>query len=438
MESDRYGNPLGTTSADARLAYQTGLDQLLASADGMEESFARAVSADEGFALAHLALARSRYLLGQGGDIATPLSRARELARYCSHQERGQIHCMGLLLEGDGQAAWKAIRDHVKEFPRDVLVVQPTTGVFGLIGFSGRPGREAEHLAWCDALLTHYADDWWFLGEYGFAQIEAGWPEQARRFLEQSLMIHPGSATGAHCYAHLLYECGQHREGLEYLTAWLADSGRPGPLIGHLYWHLALWALLLEDPNRMWEIWRTELMLDRANGPPINVLTDCVSILFRAEIAGHSVRRDQWGRLAQYAATHFPTIGTSFVDFHSALAHSRAGNRRMVAKFIDTKAGTAAGHVGMLARAFEAMSAEDWPAAMAELVKILPDHERLGGSRAQRDLIEYFLALVLVRQGRADEARETLMARRPHVAVRPPVHGLELPAVRSDTVQKPA
>ena len=436
MESDRYGNPLGSASADARLAYQTGLDQMLASVDGVEESFARAVSADEGFALAHLALARSRRIMGQGGDIATPLSRARHLARNCSEQERGQIHCLGLLLEGNGQAAWRAIQEHVKAYPRDALVVQPTTGVFGLIGFSGRPGREAEHLAWCDALSPHYPDDWWFLGQHGFARVETGRLGPGRKDIERSQAINPGSATGAHYFSHLLYESGRHREGFEYLATWIDDCDSPGPLHCHLNWHMALWALHLGWPDRMWEIWRTGIAPDHAIGPPINVLTDGVSLMFRAEIAGVSVQRDHWAGLAEYARTHFPTSGISFADAHAVLAHSRAGDGETVAAITGSTAGTAAGHVVTLARAFEAMNAGDWPAATAELSKILPDHERLGGSRAQRDLIEFFLALSLVRQGRAEKAGKMLRTRRPQVAFRPPVQGLGGLDVRPGTVSE--
>ena len=40
-------------------------------------------------------------------------------------------------------------------------------------------------------------------------------------------------------------------------------------------------------------------------------------------------------------------------------------------------------------------------------------HERIGGSRAQRDLVEYALLNALLKQGRADEARLLLATRRP-------------------------
>jgi hypothetical protein len=44
------------------------------------------------------------------------------------------------------------------------------------------------------------------------------------------------------------------------------------------------------------------------------------------------------------------------------------------------------------------------------------DHERIGGSRAQRDLIEYALAQTLLKQGKTGEAKRMLAMRRPLAA----------------------
>jgi hypothetical protein len=44
---------------------------------------------------------------------------------------------------------------------------------------------------------------------------------------------------------------------------------------------------------------------------------------------------------------------------------------------------------------------------------VLASHERIGGSRAQRDLIEYALVVCLLRSGRAGDARQLLQTRRP-------------------------
>ena len=48
-------------------------------------------------------------------------------------------------------------------------------------------------------------------------------------------------------------------------------------------------------------------------------------------------------------------------------------------------------------------------------------HERIGGSRAQRDLLEFALLGALLRSARTEEARRLLILRRPVHATAPPL-----------------
>ena len=58
------------------------------------------------------------------------------------------------------------------------------------------------------------------------------------------------------------------------------------------------------------------------------------------------------------------------------------------------------------------------------LAGVMATTERLGGSRAQRDLIELAYVHCLLRLGHAEEARRTLRLRRPVLSGAPPVLGL--------------
>ena len=44
----------------------------------------------------------------------------------------------------------------------------------GLIGTSGRAGREQDQLDFLAALAPHYGDDWWFISYLGWSHTEAG------------------------------------------------------------------------------------------------------------------------------------------------------------------------------------------------------------------------------------------------------------------------
>ncbi|MEC7538333.1 MAG: tetratricopeptide repeat protein, partial [Pseudomonadota bacterium] len=55
----------------------------------------------------------------------------------------------------------------------------------------------------------------------------------------------------------------------------------------------------------------------------------------------------------------------------------------------------------------------DWAAAERELGPAMAGHERLGGSKAQRDLLEFTLAEAIRKQGRAAEADRLIAMRRP-------------------------
>jgi len=66
-----------------------------------------------------------------------------------------------------------------------------------------------------------------------------------------------------------------------------------------------------------------------------------------------------------------------------------------------------------MAGAKTAMARQDWTGALNALVPLMGTHERFGGSRAQRDLLELALLTALLRQGRAEEARHITALRRP-------------------------
>src|SRR5262245_33727261 len=174
MLSDRYGNGLSTASASARDAYVMAVDLLLSANLGAEQAFARAIACDPGLAVAHAGLARCLQLMARPQEAKAALAPAMALAAELSARERGHVQALGLLINGRSAEALAAARAHLDDYPRDAMILAPCTSVFGLIGFSGRAGREQELLALMDSLATAYGEeDWWFLCMHAFAQVRS-------------------------------------------------------------------------------------------------------------------------------------------------------------------------------------------------------------------------------------------------------------------------
>ena len=424
MIKDRYGNDLSTNSQTAADHYIEAVDRFLAADSGVDATFQRAIDEDENFALAHLALARSHQMRGNRSQIGPSLQKARDTATNVTPREAAQIDAIGRLLEGQAGPAYELIRAHLMEYPRDVMMAQTCMGVFGLIGFSGLPGRESEQLAFTTSLAPHYGDDWWFLSQHAFAQIEAGQTAQAEAGIEQSLSINPRSAQGAHIRAHLYYENGQSTAGFGYLADWQQEYPRDGLLHCHVAWHVALWALERGDEEMMWQIIDADIKPGTGVSPPLNVVTDTAAILFRARLAGIDVAPARWQEVSEFALANFPEPGLAFADVHAALAHAQAGNRDAVAKIITEAKGPAGDLVSTIARGFEAMASENWADATGHLTSAMADHARIGGSRAQRDLIEFALTSTLLQFGRKDQAQAIIAMHRPTTTPQNVIAGL--------------
>ena len=243
-------------------------------------------------------------------------------------------------------AGLAAVKEHLAQYPRDAMVLAPCTGVFGLIGFSGRPGREAELLALLEPLAGAYGDDWWFTSALAFAQVEAGDVDRALATIERSLAGNPRNANGSHIRAHVYYEAGERQAGLAYLEEWWKDYHKSALLHCHLSWHIALWRMELGRTHDAWAFYRAHLRPGASTGPPLNTLTDSASFLFRAEMAGERRDPELWRELSDYATQWFPAPGIAFADVHGALAHALAGNADALGQDRRRRQGTGQGHRG--------------------------------------------------------------------------------------------
>jgi tetratricopeptide (TPR) repeat protein len=335
----------------------------------------------------------------------------------------GQARVFRLMLEGQPQAALAAVRAHLAEWPLDALVLSTTANQTGLIGLSGLAGREQDLADLLDNLAPHYGDDWWFGAHHGMALSEVGEVARARPILERSFAGNPRNGYIAHSIGHLHYETGDHAGAIAFLRGWLPGYPRAGRLHGHLHWHLALSELQSGNVAEGFRLFTEAFAAEEYHAPARLKLTDGAAFLWRAELAGHPRDPDRWRALHAFAKSVAPRPGMPLADWHVVLTQAVLGDGAGLAARAEAMAAmTASGRypagpaIAALGQAFAAMARQDFVQAINAIEPMLAERERIGGSRAQVDLVEATLLKAYLGAGRLAEMRRLLAARRPGAA----------------------
>ncbi len=435
MLTDRYGLPLSTTNVIARDAYVEGVDLLLTVYPGAAAAFERALAADPGFALAHAGKGRAAQLAANPEAMRASLATALSLDEDLSARERSHIDVFRHLFSGQPVEALAALRAHVKTWPRDVLILSLAANQGGLIGMCGLAGREQDLVEFLGGFAPEYGQDWWFEAHYAMALSEVGRHDEARPRIERSLAQFRRNAYGAHAFAHLCYETGERDAGIRFLRDWLPDYDRGGGLFGHLNWHLGLFDLHAGDIEGGLRLYGDAFCADDHRGAVHQKLSDSASFLWRSELAGHPRDPARWAKLKDYAREKLPRPGMSLADWHVGLTYAATGEDAALEDWVKAIEDLAsAGRypsgslIPTLTRAFAAYQRGDHATAIDLIEAILPERERIGGSRAQGDLVEATLLKSYLATGRVAEVRHLVERRRAGPASLPVAESNSVPA----------
>jgi hypothetical protein len=189
-------------------------------------------------------------------------------------------------------------------------------------------------------------------------------------------------------------------------------------LHGHIRWHQALGALEHGDAARALAIYADVLQPTVTQAPPLNVITDGASLLWRLAAYGHAVPKALWTEADASAQRLFPNSSLPFADVHMALFAAATQNREALEVRLAVieqrlaEGKLAAGPVvPAICRAMKAFVDEDYARCVRALAPVLGEVVRIGGSHAQRELIEDTFIVALMRSGELPRARALLDAR---------------------------
>ena len=149
-------------------------------------------------------------------------------------------------------------------------------------------------------------------------------------------------------------------------------------------------------------------------------MSDAVAFLWRSELAGQPRDAAAWRAMYDYANSALPRPGSGLADLHVILAQAVMGDDaaldirgRQMEELAREGRYPSGSYLPALSRGFAAFERGDFAAAIEALAPLAGENERIGGSRAQHDLIEFTLLKAYLEADRLEEARHLLGARRP-------------------------
>src|SRR6266852_7824228 len=326
--TDRYGLTVTTESPAALAQFQEGMDRLLAYGPGAEESFAAALAADDGLAVAHVGRALLAAVQGDAASARAAAARARETVAGATRRERQHAEAVSALVAGETARGLALVDEHVKDFPRDAVLVNQASSSIAL---AGRSDREEHRVAFLERLAPAYGDDWWFQSALAFTYHEVDRFAESRRLSEASLQQYPRNASAAQNLAHIQFETLDIEAGAAFLDDWMAGYDRRASFHCHLAWHQAMFALHERRYAKALDIFERDSL---RSGNPRSAMTDGTALLWRVKLDRASEQPLPWRSLAELAAK-VSRPGFLFGEVHAAFAYAACGDEAALARMMD-------------------------------------------------------------------------------------------------------
>lgn len=420
---DRYGLSITTNSPRSADLFVDGLDTLLSMNHGSLERISQAVEADDSFAVAHATFAYRFMFEGKVKEARDSIKLAEARAEGLPRRERLYVAAIHAYIHSSGPRAFSLMREYLQEYPRDILILYIANNLlfYGCSG-AGSKSFPADQLALCSEVASHYGDDWAFQSRYAFAHHESGILDESLRLAEASLKSRPDNADASHSVAHVLFERGEARDGAQFLDEWTEDYDTRAPFYVHLAWHYALFELSQGHYGKVLDLYNRRIQPAVAAGDG-GALADAAALAWRYMLYSNTVPDIDWQALSDLAEPAIRTEGAAYRDVHAALALAGANHWDRMTGLLDrirarADAGDALASEVMapLLKSLELFAAEK-PGEALEILDplfgppVLDRLARIGGSHAQREVLEDTLVACCIETGRYDQAESMLRAR---------------------------
>jgi tetratricopeptide (TPR) repeat protein len=398
--ADRWGVPVRSGSAEAVALLDEAIEDLAALAGDPVADADAAVAADDSLVLGHIYRAYLALYGTTSEGVATAAEMVKKLDEaVLGEREAHHLRAARSWADGDWEAAARSLERALLCHPRDLLALKVVQDLYFFLGNRLELRDTAARVlpAWPRGL-----PGWGYVqGIYAFGLEENADYRQAESRARAALDHNPGDVWSVHALAHVFEMEGSQRDGVEFLTA-SADHWSGSFFAIHNWWHRTLYHLELGEIDEALRLYDAPIRAGRST-QWLDVV-DAAALLWRLSLFGVDVT----DRAAQLAADIDDLVGDPvyiFNDWHALMAFGLAGDRARVERVIlanrHLTAPTnraAAQRAGLdLLEAFAAFAAGRPDRAIDLLIDIRPRANAVGGSHAQRDVIDLTLIAAAAR-----------------------------------------
>ncbi|MGB9148910.1 MAG: tetratricopeptide repeat protein [Burkholderiales bacterium] len=403
---DARGLALSCFDSKAIFAAEQGIWRLISFFGNPLDEFDAALTLAPDFVMAHVM--RADFCLLQSersflSDAANSLQQAASHNAHANVRERQHVAASRLCLEGKWEEAclaWDAI---VTDYPHDILALFNAHIMDFYRGDSLNLRRRLTGVLpfWSknDPLYSYV------LGMHAFGLEECNFYAQAEDTGRRALELEKRDPWSVHAVTHVMEMQGRIDDGIDWLTSRMGDWAPDNGLAFHNWWHLALFNLERGDYAAALEVFDTRIGVPT---PAMSLqLVDATALLWRLHLLGADVG-NRWHAIAQAWANRdkLERGYYAFNDIHALLALIGAG-RMEEAEDFHSNEGVVTGTNAMMVRdvgrplipAMIAFAKGQNEKAANQLLAVRSCASRMGGSHAQRDLIEQTLLVAAIRAG---------------------------------------
>jgi tetratricopeptide (TPR) repeat protein len=412
--ADRWDGPVRAASPDAVALLDEAIEDLAALSGDPVAHAEAAVAADDSLVLGHIYRAYLQlYGTTAEGDAAASETLKQLDGTVMGEREAHHLRAARHWVDGDWEATTRSLERALLRHPRDLLALKVAQDLYFFLGNRLELRDTAARVlpAW-----PREQPGWGYVqGIYAFGLEENADYRQAESRARAALDHNPRDVWSVHALAHVFEMEGSQREGVKFLAASARDWSASYFAI-HNWWHRGLYHLELGEIDEALALYADPIRASRST-EWLDVV-DAASLLWRLSLFGVDVTE----RAEQLAADISSLVSSPvyiFNDWHAVMAFGLAGdharNELVVAANRHLTAPTnraAVERAGLdLLEAFSAFAAGRPDRAIDLLIDIRPRAHSVGGSHAQRDVIDLTLIAAAARAGDDGLARALVTER---------------------------